>query len=123
MTTGYSGTYAFNGTNLTLPPSQGKWSDRDILGLDGNGRPIYPSVREFTMTWELMDVTSLQQLINAQLSVANTGSSVVDLPKWGASAYLFDSYSGCFINEVVVGQYFAEHVESVNLLITNIRTN
>lgn len=123
MTTGYSGTYGINGVNLLLPPSTGKWGERDVLGYDGNGRPIYPSIREFTMTWELMDVTSLQQLINAQLSVANTGTSVVDLPKWGASDYLFDSYSGTFVNEVSVGQYFTGYVQSVTLLITNIRTN
>lgn len=120
---GYSGTYAFNGSNLQLPPSEGQWGQRESIGMDGNGRPIYPSVRTFTMTWNLMSVNDLQQLINAQLAVANTGSSVVDLPKWGASAYLFESYSGAFVNEPSVGKYFAEHVEDVNLLITNVRTN
>lgn len=120
---GYSGTYALNGTNLSLPPSEGTWGGREIIGMDGNGRPIYPSIREFTMTWNLISVSDLKSIIDAQLSVANTGSSVVDLPKWGDVGYLFYSYSGAYVNEPKVGKYFAEHIESVTLVVSNIRTN
>lgn len=120
---GYSGTYAVGGVNLQLPPSEGQWGQRETIGLDGNGRPIYPSIRTFTMKWNLISVGDLQQIINAQRAVANTGSSVVDIPKWAASDYLFESYTGCFVNEVTVGKYFAQHVEDVQLLVTNIRTD
>ena len=120
---GYSGTYAFQGVNLQLPPTEGQWEERDVLGYDGNGRPIYPAVRSFTMKWNLISSTDLQQLINAQRSVANTGTVVVDLPKWGASDYLFDSYSGTFVHEIEVGPYFAQHTQSCTLLISNIRTD
>ena len=123
MTTGYSGTFAFNGINLQLPPTEGEWDARDILGYDGNGRPIYPSVRSFTMKWVLISSADLQQLINAQRSVANTGTVVVDLPKWGASDYLFDSYTGCFVQEPEVSPYFAQHTTDVSLVISNIRTD
>lgn len=123
MTTGYSGTFAFNGSNLPLPPSEGNWGERDMIGMDGNGRPIYSSIREFTMKWGLISTADLQTLINAQLSVANTGSSVVDLPKWGANGYFFYSYSGTYVNEPRVGAYFAEYVTDVTLIISNVRTN
>lgn len=123
MSTGYSGTYAFNGSNLLLPPSEGQWGQREQIGTDGNGRPIYPSVRTFTMKWVLISVADAQQIINAQRVVANTGSSVVDLPEWAGSDYLFKSYSGTFINEPQVSPYFAQHLTDVTLLITNIRTD
>lgn len=118
---GYSGTYALNGINLLLPPTEGAWVQRDTVGMDGNGRPIYPSVREFTMKWELMPTSALKQIIDAQRATANTGSVVVDLPKWGDVDYIWYSYSGTFIHEVSVGAYFVDHVTDVNLVISNIR--
>lgn len=118
---GYSGTYALNGINLLLPPTEGAWVQRDTVGMDGNGRPIYPSVREFAMKWELMPTSALKQIIDAQRATANTGSVVVDLPKWGDVDYIWYSYSGTFIQEVSVGAYFVDHVTDVNLVISNIR--
>lgn len=123
MSTGYSGTYGINGVNLLLPPTEGNWVQRDMIGLDGNGRSIYPAVREFEMRWELMPVSALQQIINAQLSVANTGTLVVDLPQWGALDEIWYAYSGCFVQEPSVGPRFVDHYSNVRLIISNIRTN
>lgn len=123
MTTGFSGTYAINGINLTLPPSESGWVQRDAIGIDGNGRNIYPAIREYEMKWELIPTSALKQIIDAQLSVANTGTLVVDLPKWGDLDYIFYSYSGCFVEEPNIGSYFVDHVTDVTLVITNIRTN
>lgn len=77
---GYSGSFAINGTNLSLPPSEGGWIIRDELGRDGNNRPIYPAIRQFEMQWALMPISDLFQVINAQLASV-TGSIVSDLPK------------------------------------------
>lgn len=119
---GYSGTYAFNGVNI-MPPSESKWNTRDNLGYDGSGHPIYPAIRSYEMSWELISTSDLQQLINAQLATASTGTMVVDLPKWGDAGYLFYSYTGCIINEPEVGAYFAGYSKDVHLVITNVRTN
>lgn len=122
MSQGYSGSFAINGVNLTLPPSDGGWIVRDTLGRDGNNRPIYPAIREFEMRWNLISSADLQQIINAQLASV-TGSIVSDLPQWGASDYLFYRYSGTIWNEVTVGHYFVGYTTDVTLVISNVRTN
>jgi hypothetical protein len=119
---GTSGSYAINGVELSLQPSTANWVGRDKLGTDGNNRPIYPSIRSFELKWELMPVSDLKQLIDAQLSSV-TGSLVVDLPKWGDANYTFHSYSGTYVEEPQVGEYFVEHATNVLLLINNVRTN
>lgn len=121
MTQGYTGSYAVNGTNLLLQPSEGRWNPKDSLGLDGSGRNIYSAFKSFELSWGLITTTDLNQLINFQQSVSNTGTVVVDLPKWGDVGYLFYGYTGCVLSEVEVGVYFAEHVTDVRLLVTSVR--
>lgn len=121
MTSGFSGTYAINGTNLTLLPSQGNWEAKEIIGYDGAGRPLYPAIGEFTLGWDLVPTSDLKQLIDFYDYVSNTGTCVIDLPKWGDVDYLFYSYSGTFPNRPTVGAYFMGYVTDVKMLITNIR--
>lgn len=122
MTQGASGTYAFNGTTLSLQPSSGKWNMRMALGIDGAGHPIYPLVREFELVWDLIGVDDLQAIQNAYYAVGNTGTVVVDLPKYGDSQYNFYSYSGCTLQEPEYDSYFERYVTNVRLLVLNIRT-
>lgn len=119
---GTTGSYAMNGTRLSLQPTYGNWQTRQELGRDGNNRPLYPAIREFEMGWDLMPTSDLKQIIDAQLTTT-TGTVVFDLPKWGDTLYTYYSYSGTIVNEVTVGQYFAEHVQNVRLIVSNIRTN
>lgn len=120
---GLTGSYAFNGTNLTLQPTEGKWLERPAFGIDGSGHPIYPSVRDFEVYWGLISTSELQQIINVYNGVQNTGTCAVDLPQYGASQYIFTTYSGCTLREPSVGAYFEEYVTDVRLLILQVRTN
>lgn len=121
MTQGYSGSYAVNGTNFSLQPSEGRWEPKDIIGRDGQGRGIYPALGDFTIMWDFMTTSEFKQLNDFYEYVSNTGTSVVDLPKWGDNDYLFYSYSGTIINRPTAGSYFEKHYQSVQLLITGIR--
>ena len=123
MGAGYSGTYAFNGTDLNIPPSEGRWKERPSYGIDGGGHTIYSSVRDFEMSWDLVSVANLQQIIGVYNTVSNTGTAVSCLPKWGDPTYLFYNYSGTVLTEPTVGAYFQEFVQDVKLLILNVRTN
>ena len=118
---GYSGSFAINGTKFILQPTEGSWEDRDNLGMDGNGHPIYPAVREFHIKWELAHPTDVKQLIDAYDAVSNTGTAVFDLPKWGDVDYLFYSYSGCTIQEPQIGPYFNGWITNVRLVIFKVR--
>lgn len=117
---GASGTYAINGTDFTLKPTTAKWVDRDNLGMDGNGRPIYPAVRSFEMNWQLIDADSLVQLIGFFNSVQNTGTVTVDLPKWGTAPHQFERYSGCTLSEPMVNEFFEDNTQNVRMLIYGI---
>jgi hypothetical protein len=123
MTTGLSGTYAFGNINLSLPPTTGKWIERTGYGMDGGGHPVYGSVRKFELEWELISPSDAKQIIDVYDSVGNTGTVVSCLPKWGDTNFTFYNYSGTTLQEPEVGTYFQGYIESVKLLILNIRTN
>lgn len=123
MTAGFSGSYAFNGVDLTLPPSTGNWKERPNYGIDGGGHTIYSSVRDFEMTWDLISVSNLSTIIGIYNVVGNTGTAVSCLPDWGNANYIFRNYSGTVLQEPTVGEYFQEFVQDVKLIILNVRTN
>jgi len=119
---GITGSFAVNGTNLQLQPSSSGWVTREQIGVDGDFRSLYPAIRQYKMTWELMSHSDLKQLIDIQLACV-TGSVVVDLPKWGDATYTFYSYTGTFANEPEVGSYFTDHIADVSMIFQRIRTN
>lgn len=122
MTAGYSGTYAVNGVDFQLQPTNGRWDERREMGFDGNGHPIYPAVRQFSISWGIASPSDVKQLIDTYNAVSNTGTVVFDLPKWGATGYLFYSYSGCVMTEPKIGKYFNEYIEDVSFEILKIVT-
>lgn len=119
---GLSGTYAFNGTSFTLQPTTGKWVERTQYGIDGGAHPVYATPRSFEITWQLINVDELQQIINFYNLVSNTGTVVTCLPQWGAADYRFKNYSGTTLQEPMVGEYFQGYIQSVTLLVLNVRT-
>lgn len=122
MTIGASGTYAVQGTDFTLQPTQGRWVDRDNLGFDGGGHPIYPAIRSFELSWQLVSASDLSQIIGFYNQVQNTGTVAVDLPKWNGSPYQFERYSGCTLGEPSVQNFFNEHTQEVRLLVYGVAT-
>lgn len=121
MTTGLSGTYAINTTQITLQPTEGRWNERQDYGFDGLGHPIYSQVATFELRWQLISPSDLSQIINFFAQVSNTGTVAVDLPKWGDSQYSFYRYSGCTLSNVRVGEFFNEYYTDARLLIYNVR--
>lgn len=119
MTTGLSGTYAINAVDIC--PETAKWSDIDSIGVDGNGQPIYPSMREFEFSWGLLSMSDYSTLYSARNLVGSTGTITVDLPDLSQSDFRFRRFSGCIVYEPQVGEYFLDHVSDVRLLVTNIR--
>jgi len=114
--------YKINGVQLLIEPTAGKWSPRDQFGIDGNGHSIYSSVRQFEINFGFLTPEQQNQLQGFFNSVITTGTAVVELPEYGASTYVFKSYSGCVLREPEQGQYFIENIAETTLLITNIST-
>lgn len=115
-------TYKINNTTLLIEPTSGRWLPREMFGLDGNGHPIYSSLRQFEINFGLLSPAQQNQLQGFYDSVITTGTAVVDLPEYGANTYTFKSYSGCVLREPEQNQYFVENIAEVVLLITNIAT-
>ena len=122
MTIGASGTFAIQGTDLTLQPSVGRWIERDSFGIDGGAHPIYSSVRSFELNWELISTSDFQQIVNFYNIVSNTGTIAVDLPQWGASGFQFNRYSGCTLQEPSFDNFFNEYIQGARLLVLNVVT-
>lgn len=116
---GLSGTYAVNAVDIC--PEGAQWIERATLGTDGNGHPIYSSVKEFEFTWGFMSMSDYNALYSARQLVGSTGTVTVDLPDLSQADFRFKRYSGTVIHEPSVGQFFTDHLSDVRLLISNIR--
>lgn len=113
--------YKINGVEFAIQPTRGQWLPRETLGIAGSGHPIYPAVRQFEISWQLLSVSGTYQLQEWYNSVGVTGTVVIDLPRYGGNSYTFQSYSGTVIREPSFSSFFSEHTTDVTLLVTNIR--
>ena len=66
--------YQINGTGIPIDPTEGRWMDQDIEGIDGNGRAIYASTREFEMRWGLLSAGQVWQLQEWWQTIGATGT-------------------------------------------------
>jgi len=115
-------TYEINGTGIPLQPTEGRWMPRKILGLDGNGRAVYPPTREFQLYWGLADPSDVWQLQEWWQTIGATGTVTVALPHYAFPTYTFYTYTGVLIQEPEFRHYFSQHHTEVLLMITNITT-
>lgn len=115
-------TYKLNGTDLLLQPEGGQWLERELLGYNGHGRPIYAATRRFEIRFGPMSIAQFDQLQDFFDAQAPTGSLVVDLPRYNHASWEFRSYSGVFVQEPVASLYFEQTVSAVRMLVTNIIT-
>lgn len=122
MTIGASGSFAIQGTDLTLQPTVGKWLERPTFGVDGGAHLIYSSVRSFELNWNLISPSDFKQVVDFYNTVQSTGTVAVDLPQWGAAGFQFNRYSGCVLSEPTFDNYFNEYIEGARLLVVNVVT-
>ena len=123
MTTGLSGTFGFNGTDINQYPTSHRWVERNNYGVDGNAHPIYAQNRSYEMTWNFISIDNAQQIINFYNLVSNTGTVTTCLPQWGATDYRFKNYSGTTLEEPQMQGYFMGFIEELKLLVLNVNTN
>lgn len=124
MTAVTTGTYGINGTEFILQPSEGKWVPRNTLAVDGAGHPIYPAVREFELTWDIIDQPTWQQLQGFYNLSGNTGTVVANLPAYGLGDFVFLPFSGTTLGEPEIGGAFIAlegYLRQAKMVIMNIR--
>jgi hypothetical protein len=122
VTTGLSGTFALNNTNLNQNPTTHRWVERTQYGIDGSAHPIYSQVRSYEMTFNLISTENAKQLIDFYNLVGSTGTVVACLPQWGSVDYRFRNYSGATLQEPQFSGYFEGYLEELKLTIFNINT-
>lgn len=115
-----SGFYV-NGAYLKAQPETHQWKPRDKVGIDGNGRAIYPALYNYELRWGLMSVGDFNQIYNVVSSIGATGTAVVALPKYGNATWAFYAYTGCHLDELTFSSYYEEHYQDVVLVVTGIK--
>ena len=114
--------YRLDGVDLDLPPLDGHWVEQTALGTDGNNRILYPPTRMFQMVWTMMSPSQFNQIFDQWETLASTGTIVVDLPELGVDPFVFTSYTGAFVEQPTMGEYFQGFYKQVTMLIRNVRT-
>ena len=118
-----SGTYAVNTTDFSIKPESGRWIERLMVGVDGNGRAIYAPTRQFECRWGMLTPAQYNQLQVWWTSIGRTGTVTADLPRYGATTYTFFRYSGVYVQEPLPGSFYEEHYQEVTLQIIGIKTH
>lgn len=124
MTAVTTGTFGINGTEFIIQPSEGKWVPRATLAIDGAGHPIYPAVREFELTWDIIDQPTWKQLQDFYNLSGNTGTVVANLPNYARGDFIFQPYSGCTLGEPEIAGAFLSYegyLRQAKLVIMNVR--
>lgn len=111
----------FNGTGLMLPPTTAGWVSQDTLGISGEGKGIYGSLREFQMTFNLTTQNEFYELLYYFGTMA-TGTIVATLPAWNSNVFYYREYSGVVIRQPEMSEYFAEEYFSSVKLTLLVRT-
>lgn len=114
-----TGTYALNDVAI-YPPANGQWRPRHILGISGEGRPITTGPFEFEIRYEFLSVPDFDAIHDIWSALQATGTLVAELPDILASTYSFRQFSGCYMEEPSVGQYFEQYYSEVLIRVKNI---
>jgi hypothetical protein len=111
-------TFKINGIPFLTNPSNHKWADRNVLGYDGNGHPVYVAPRQFEFSFDWVDAETFSQLVG--FYQATSGTCSVDLPKWNSPTGGFATYSAT-LQEPTYANSFEGNYGSVRFLILNVR--
>lgn len=110
------------GVPFIIQPSTHHWVSRPSMGFDGGGHPMYVAVRSYEMGWDMMSATGANQLQYFYNLCSASGTVIMDLPKYMGGGYLFQSYTGCVLQEPTFDNYFNEFEQTLKLVVNNIRT-
>lgn len=115
--------FKINGVEF-LDPTIHRWMPRAMLGIAGNGHPIYAGVREYEFTWQLASIGDYYQLLQAFDNLSGTSYAVLELPTFHSTGTYepFYAYSGCVLREPEFSEWFNGYHRDIKLTVTNIRT-
>jgi hypothetical protein len=112
--------YKINGVELPLEPTQAAWKDRRVLGYDGNNVAIYEPTYTFVMAWDAVGPDVFYALRQFWLSLQSTISIPVTIPAKENIAYVFETYTGCVVDEPVSQAFFVKFLLRVTMNVRNI---
>lgn len=108
---------------ITVHPTEFDYQPRRPLGIQGDGRAVYPGTRTAQMTWNFTSYEEWANVIHVFNQIVSDGDLVVQVPAYptvSGSSYAFTEYSGCFVSEPQLGPFFADYPSNVKLLIYGI---
>lgn len=111
---------AFNGATLSNQPSEHGWMERDSVGTDGNGIPVYVAPRSYELKWDALDEDGWNEIYTYFTTMGVTGTIVASLPKWKGTNYQFQNYSGTVLREMTYDGWFMNYYRNVRLVISRI---
>lgn len=98
----------FNGTGLMINPTTAQWVDQDSMGISGDGHAIYPALREFRLSFNLVSQGEWYELYDYFRRVSVTGTMTVALPDFSNNNFVYRNYSGATLRYPTMSQYFNE---------------
>jgi len=110
-------TYKLNGAELLIPPTAYGWMPRKQLGINGLKKLIYAPTYAFEYVWDALTPEQFAQLYNAWKAIESAGFVTIEIPKYNASTYVFETYTGVVIDEPSIGdKYFQGYQMQITML-------
>lgn len=111
--------YKINGVEIAYPTTM-KWLEKQEHGINGLGNPVYGRYRNAELRWDVAYPEDVDVLQSAYLYSQNSGTVVVELPRYNISPYAFTEFSGTYIHDLQIGEFFEEHYTDVTLIVTKV---
>lgn len=117
------GLYKINGTELNPQPSNGVWTERNQIGIDGNNRAIYAPTRGFLIRWDALSFAEYNVLYQFYTTVQSAGYVTAELPTYtGADYDTFTIYTDVVMDELSPGKMEFKFIFDVIMKLRNIIT-
>jgi len=111
--------YRINGNQLRKPTTA-RWLDKKEQGANGLGKPIYGTYRDFELMWDFLTYPEFSTVYNSYLYSENSGSVVVELPVYAGGSFEPHEYSGCFLTQPEMKEYFEGYYQDVKLVVRKV---
>ena len=116
--------YEVNGTPMLLMPESGGWNPREVLGTDGQGRPIYSPLYSYRLSWSPMSPAQAYQIFEYFTQVSVTGTMCMVLPTHPRDpisvSYTGTSYCGVMFEEPIMDRFWEENLIGISVQVVNI---
>ena len=90
--------YQINGVSIPCPTNM-QWQVPPTKGIRGDGMKLYDPYYSIQLQWNYLNAADFTTLVRVWKGLYNSGTSVIRVPEYGVTPYVFKTFSGVFVDQ------------------------